>query len=136
MTKEEFLNYYNQGLNDQEIADILDLKKSTIGTFRRNLRLSPNYEIDKYRQQIIDLYNEGLNDKEIAEQLGIEAPRISKYRNKKLNLPAQERASIDLNELTNLFNQGLTDQEIADKMGHHLSWIKRNRLKLKLYRGE
>lgn len=57
LTKEQFLNFYKQGLKDTEIAKISGEDANNIGKFRRDLGLKPNGRIVMSDEQFFDLYN-------------------------------------------------------------------------------
>ena len=56
--KEEFLLYYNKGMNDYEIARIMGISNSTIFRWRRNLNLPPHYSREKSINKPIELTQE------------------------------------------------------------------------------
>ena len=56
--KEEFLLYYNKGMNDYEIARIMEVSNSTIFRWRKDLNLSPHYSREKSINKPIELTQE------------------------------------------------------------------------------
>lgn len=81
---EDFIEYYNQGLNDRQIAEKLNVCRETIRNKRLklNLPVNKNNKIDK--NVLIDYVNKGYKDSEIATILGVKEISIyfSRRRNK------------------------------------------------------
>ena len=73
---------YDQGMNDREIAEALDLSQTTIAWWRKKNNRSSNFksrsiiDIDK----LIELDNLGVSVPEIAKQLGASIKTVYKWR--------------------------------------------------------
>lgn len=82
MDKQLFLQYYNQGLKDGQIAKILNKKREAVGIFRRSLNLPYNTTFKNLSNQIKILSKEKHSDEEIANILNISSSTSNLYRNK------------------------------------------------------
>lgn len=104
-TEKEFLDLYNQGKSDAEIARKLSCGSTTISTYRKSLNLPVNGRIIVSDEDFLDLYEKGYNDKHIAEITGASGSQISRRR-KKYNLPANKSPKTLklINEFMELYN--------------------------------
>jgi hypothetical protein len=113
----KFIELYNEGKQDIEIAEILQIAKTRIITYRKSLGLKS--QTDRLREQnqqkFIDLYNEGKTDSEIARILNVNNVTISNWRNILLNKSSNFKYSrkFDINKFLELYNAGLNYKEIA-----------------------
>lgn len=82
MDKQLFLQYYNQGLKDIEIAEILNKKREYVGVFRRSLNLPYNTSFKNLSSKIHELYSLKYSDSQVAEILNISTSKANEYRNK------------------------------------------------------
>ena len=76
-----FLDLYNQGLNDSDIAKILEVSNVTVTRWRNKRNLPKNFKYThKFNEdQFIQYYNEGLNWREIAVKLGVSESAVQAY---------------------------------------------------------
>lgn len=76
-----FLDLYNQGLNDTEIAKQLEVSNASITTWRNQKNLPKNFKYShKFDEDLfMKYYEEGLNWKEIADKLGVSDSAIQAY---------------------------------------------------------
>lgn len=92
MDKQLFLQYYNQGLKDGEIAKVLNKKREYIGCFRRSLNLSYNTSFKNLSSIMKNLYCLNYSDAQVAKILNISASKANEYRNKlNINPKMKER---------------------------------------------
>ena len=81
---DEFLNLYNQGLNDSQIAEQLGISYTTPRSWRIKMGLPKvfkyevKFDIDKFEE----LYDRGLNYSQIAKELGSSSSAIQNYASK------------------------------------------------------
>ena len=114
--EKKFLDLYNNGVSDDEIASIFNVTKNKIVTYRKNLKLLS--QTDRKRQEnkklFLELYNQGFNDTEISNKLNINHVTIKNWR-EDLNLPSNFKytRSFNTNKFLELYNQGLNYEEIA-----------------------
>lgn len=90
MDKQLFLQYYNKGLKDNEIAKILNKKREYIGVFRRSLNLPYNTPFKNLSSKIVNLYSLNYSDAEVAKILNISTSKANEYRNKLNIKPKKE----------------------------------------------
>lgn len=135
VSDEEFKNLYSKGYTDSEIAEITKASQAQIVRRRKKFNLPPNDFLSKYKEIILQMLQDGKTDPEIARSINVSENAVTNYRNS-LGITKNYKKSIDIEQLTALVKEGKSDSEIADIMGFHKSWIKRNRLKLKLLKGE
>lgn len=86
---EKFKELYAQGMNDREIASILNCKDSSVQSYRKKNNIPSNFiyqcKIDNRLEEIKLLKEQGLGNRKISERLNI--PRTSlMYLFKKYNL--------------------------------------------------
>jgi hypothetical protein len=83
----EFIELYNKGLNDSEIARILLVNHVSIKNTRERLNLSSNFRYKRKfdTEEFKNLYLKNLNDIEISKILKVSKSAIQEYR-KSLNL--------------------------------------------------
>jgi len=98
-SNDEFLELYNQGLNDTEISRIIGCNHVTIHKKREKLGLKPNF---KYKSKIdIEkfkiLHSQGKNDREIAEHFDLNSRWIGDKR-RELKLPKNYDLNINRTE--------------------------------------
>lgn len=117
--KEKFLELYNQGKKDTEIALELCVGRKLVGKFRKSLGLSSYKEsslihnsefIDKVRS----LANH-LSNKDIADKLNVNICYVATVRNL-YNMPKFDCKVIDKDkekQILDLYNQGKMDTEIG-----------------------
>lgn len=85
MNKEKYINafldLYNQGFNDSEIARYLQVNNVTISTWRNQRNLEKNFKYShKFNENLfMKYYNEGLNWKQIADKLNISDSAAQAY---------------------------------------------------------
>lgn len=81
---EQFLNYYNRGLDDTKIGTLLNASRSTI----RNLRLFYNLPtVFKYtskvdKSKLIECHSKGMSDVEIAKEFELSDRQVGAKRRK------------------------------------------------------
>ena len=117
-------HYYNQGLEDEEIAQKCGVHVSAISYWRKSRNLESHYskELTKKLNQRLNLYNQGKTDAELSTTLGISAETVFQWR-KKNNLSKNKSKTPIIRKKRNhhlkvaLYNQGFNDQEMADKLG-------------------
>lgn len=80
-----FLPLYDKGLNDVQIAKILNVSSATIGKLRNSLNLPKRNLIDRFGKEITYLCSQNLTNKEISRILNISSITVLSIR-KKLNL--------------------------------------------------
>ena len=91
----KFMELYNSGLNDCEIAEKLNCKSSTISYYRNSLKLKPNFHYN--RDILIDKCKSLASDKsikEIANELNLDERIISYFINEP-DLPKTEKELTD-----------------------------------------
>lgn len=86
---EKFKELYAQGMNDREIASVLNCKDSSIQSYRKKNNISSNFiyqcKIDDRLEEIKLLKEQGLGNRKISERMNI--PRTSlMYLFRKYNL--------------------------------------------------
>ncbi len=87
----EFLDLYNKGFNDTEIAIFLVNTRHNIGKMRKKLNLpllKAGKDIRLSKNKIIELINEGKTDAEIARELNLKNGKTIGYFRKINNIPA------------------------------------------------
>lgn len=82
MEKQLFLQYYNQGLKDGQIAKILNISRESVGIFRRSLNLPYNTSFKNLSLDINKLYSLNYSDAQVAKILNISTSKANEYRNK------------------------------------------------------
>lgn len=143
INQEKFLELYNNGVHEKEIAKELSVSTSTIRRWRLKYGLKPNnpnsnkYSFESTKDQIAKLHQEGLSDTQIADNIGCRAANVAIWRNK-LKLPKNREIKEKIflkdvkDQLIELNSQGLNDVEISKKIGCSVasicSW--RNQLNL------
>jgi len=121
-TDEQFLQLYQQGLSDSEIARRLGVSVTAVWERRRRLGLPPNrpYRLLKskrMRDKFVELWLKGATYKEIMEILGISHGTVGIWR-RKLGLPV--RCKIQRREygydrlLKDFLNSGERFAEVVD----------------------
>lgn len=111
-----FLEKYNEGLKDSEIARFYQISESRVNQMRWKLQLSPNGRNIISDELFFELYNKGLWDCEIARQSGASEAQIRRKREKfclKKNDAKPELIEFPKESFINYYNNGLTDEEIA-----------------------
>ena len=80
--EQTFLDLYNQGLEDEEIAKQLNLTKTFIYNYRRKLKLDSQRDRTRKQkqQQFLQLLKEGKNDSDIARILDVNHVTIKNWR--------------------------------------------------------
>lgn len=119
--EKEFLRLYEQGLEDEEIAKELNLTKTFIYNYRKNLNLDSQH--DKKRkvnqQKFLQLFEEGKNDSEIGRILGVSNSTIHYWRealtNKESNFEYTRK--FDTEKFLDLYYSGLNYVQIAKELG-------------------
>lgn len=104
MKKVDYTNFqqqYSLGLSDVDIAKILNCSKRTVGNWRENRGLLPNYtssreKFDNWsKEEFMLLYNQGLTDKKIANILSIQEAPVNSYR-RRLGLKSNQSHDIEI----------------------------------------
>lgn len=79
---QQFIQFYNRGLNDTEISKELNVSNAAVTYHRQKRGLKKNFEykssIDE--EKFISLYEKGLSDREIAKIINISKSAIGDYR--------------------------------------------------------
>lgn len=124
---EEFLKLYNEGKNDSEIAQALQVNHVTIHNWRVAKNLPANFKyIKKFdTNKFIELYNEGLCYVEIAKELGVSSSAINDYA---LSLGLKPNKSVieDMNNeefqvfLGNILGDGYLKEDGGGNFAHSL----------------
>ena len=120
-TDDEFLQLYQQGLSDPEIARRLGVHRMTVWYRRKKLGLPANkpklWKSKTMRDKFIELWLKGASYKEIRKILGISHRTITMWR-RKLGLPPRLRFEIrehGYNKLLKDFlNSGERFAEVVD----------------------
>lgn len=118
--KQAFLDLYNQGLEDEEIAEKLNLTKTFVYNYRRKLKLDSQRDKTrkKKQQQFLQLLEEGKNDSDIARILDVNHVTIKNWResltNQKSNF--KYKRSFDTNKFKELYDAGLNYSQIAKEL--------------------
>lgn len=115
--KERYLSYYNKGLGDREIAEIFNVNRRTIESYRNKYGLRPNKRspITDQLDAILNLYNNNISDANISKALNCSSSGVSKIR-RKLDLPVniQNRVSeAETRIILELQQLNFTNNEIA-----------------------
>lgn len=121
--KQEFLQLYDLGKNDTEIAKELGVGRKLIGKFRKSLNL-PSYKESSliYNSEFIDKVKTLagiMSDADIAKKLCVKRQYIQKIRFL-FNLPKFDYRKIKEEEekiILDLYNQGKMDSEISKATG-------------------
>ena len=86
INKNKFIYYYNQGLNDREIGEYLNMSSSAIQFYRTQILKLPKHSRKAINQQQLQkLLFQKKSNKDIAKILGLHTSTISRYR-KEFNL--------------------------------------------------
>lgn len=117
--KEKFLELYNQGKKDTEIASELNVGRKTVGKFRKSLGLSSYKESSLiHNSEFIDKVRslaDHLSNKDIADKLNVNIYYVATVRNL-YNMPKFECKVITKDkekQILDLYNQGKMDSEIG-----------------------
>lgn len=80
----KFIELYNKGLNDSEIAKILKVNNATVTIHRQKSKLATNfkYKITVKKDDFIPLYKKGYSDQKIAKILKVTRTSVTYLRNK------------------------------------------------------
>lgn len=123
INKEKFLELYNQGKKDTEIALELGIGRKLAGKFRKSLGLRSYKESSLiHNPEFVNKVKEfagKLSDKDIAQLLNVNIYYITAIRNL-YNLPTFDCKVIDKDkekQILDLYNQGKTDSEISKITG-------------------
>lgn len=115
----KFIELYEKGNKDSEIARLLNVNETKINVLRNKLNLPPNGRVIIKDEVFIELFNKGLTLAEICKQTGISSAAASR-RAKKLNLDYKKSKNvklnyveIDENKFIELYNQRKTDAELS-----------------------
>lgn len=121
------ISLYNQGLNDREISEKLNLDEPTINIWRKEYNLPSITQLKTQKRK--ELHKQGKTDKEIATILKTSGNIIASWR-AKYNISSNKFKN--KTQIHNLYKQGLTDEEIASKINRHPStvtlWRNKNKL--------
>ena len=74
----DILKLHNNGLKDQEIADIYQIGRTTVGKILNNLGISRRPPLEKRVADVLRLYNEGKNQTEIYQELHMDQKNVRK----------------------------------------------------------
>lgn len=101
---EHFIELYEQGLPDRQIAIELNIHETSVGDYRKKLGLESNF-LKNTTTQVLDrefmqLYEDGLNDNQIATKLDFHSTTVRNYR-VKLGLETQGKRKKSLREQAN-----------------------------------
>lgn len=83
LTKDEYLNYHNSGLNDKEIAKKIGLSANTIYKYKSKwgiITRSKTEILAARKKEYIKLKKQGLSDKQIALNLGVVVETLYVYK--------------------------------------------------------
>lgn len=80
---EYFMELYEAGLSDTEMAKAMNRTRGTIAYHRASHGLKPNSNYFRFEAIFNDLYAKGMTDTEIAEATGKTTNAVSCYRNRK-----------------------------------------------------
>ena len=134
--EQTFLDLYNQGLEDEEIAKQLNLTKTFIYNYRRKLKLDSQRDRTRKQkqQQFLQLLKEGKNDSDIARILDVNHVTIKNWRealtDQKSNF--KYKKSFDTDKFKELYDAGLNYQQIAEELNCSKSAIQNYGLELNL----
>jgi hypothetical protein len=141
---EKFKELYNQGMNDREIASILNCKDSCIQSYRKKNNIPSNFKyqckIDNKIEEIKLLKEQGLGNRKISEMLNI--PRTSlmylfrKYGLKNIEY-VPKYANLNNFQKSALIGSLLGDSSISKKfilnIGHGIKQEEYYKHKIKLF---
>lgn len=123
INRERFLELYNQGKKDTEIASELHVGRKLIGKYRKSLGLTNQKENSLiHNAEFVDKVRSSagkLSDKDIANELNVNIYYITAVRNL-YNLPKFDNAVISNDvekQILDLYNQGKMDSEIGKILG-------------------
>lgn len=132
LDKQVFLDLYNKGLNDEDLARELNVSKSTIQKTRKHLNLVANLQKEREEklEEFKELYKKGLNDTEISRILNVNNVTVHYWR-KKYNLPSNFEYSciVDKDLFYKFYNLGYNDKEISKELGISSSRVQEFRVK-------
>lgn len=105
INKEEFLKWYNKGLNDTEISKKFQVCSATITIHRQKLGLEKNFKYKKSydENQYIELYKKGFTDTEIGKLMNTNQRKFQDLR-KELQLSTNIK---EFNYIPNKFELGV-----------------------------
>lgn len=78
--QDRFIELYEKGYNDREIADELGLTQNIISAFRRKIGLPSRFGIWFDIKKCKELYDAGKTDRQIARELGLNDKHIITWR--------------------------------------------------------
>lgn len=117
----KFIELYNQGLNDSDIAKFLGVNNVTIHNWRSERKLPSNFKYSKKfdTNKFIELYNQGLNWTDMAKELGVAECTISVY-GKELGLTPNKFSIEELSdeEFQVLYGSLLGDSYLSGQGGN------------------
>ncbi len=131
ITQTMFLNLYEQGKKDSEIARISGDCPSTIAKLRKSLNLPTNGRKVVSDEIILELYNKGLLDAEIAEISGASKTQIMRRRNK-YGLPPNKKKHPLEDCFLELYEAGNNDLDISKITGVSSTAVNNYRIALGL----
>ncbi len=137
---------YEQGLNDRQIAEAVNVSANTVNRWRtaNGLMKTAKPGIDEEKARA--LYAQGMNDPQMAAELGTNRRNVSAWRARNRlganatrggsrRMPRGSRTQIDEAAARKLYDRGRSDKEISRVLGvseHTISqWRQKNGLKSK-----
>lgn len=131
ITEKLFLELYEQGMKDSEIARISGDSPSTIAKLRKSKGLNVNGRKIVEDEIILDLYNKGKIDPEIAQITGASITQVKRRRDKFGLAPNVKKHPLD-DCFLELYNLGNNDLDISKITGISKSVVQNYRIKLNL----
>ena len=142
MDKNEFLELYNKGLSEYEMATALNCSRPTIRRHRLKHNLLPSKDKKasitflNSKSELVRLHNQGISDLEIANALNVRPSQIATWRNR-LNLfpnktdkaekKAKRKEVVRYDRVRkiaeNLLKRGFREEEVAEITGASLRTI-------------
>ena len=133
---EKIIEWINEGLTQEEIAQKLEVSQTAINYHVKKLRAegklpkskktrNNSEEREKRYEQIIQWYNEGLSQREMAQRLGITKSVVARYIDilakegivKEWSETESEKLEQQLEKTIWLYNRGTSNDEIAKILG-------------------
>lgn len=126
---EKMKNLRKEGKTHEEIADELNLLKSTVSRYLRKeigkAKITPEI-IEEMRSQMRELRNEGMSYEKIAEELDISLETVTEYLEE---LEKRNREGLDerqINRIKNMGERGVSSRGIARSLGISISEVRKH----------
>lgn len=127
-----FLNMYNEGLKDSQIARILEISEAVVNQLRWSKKLPAINSIDITDEEFLKIAKNNDSKVNIARIANISEAAVIR-RCKKLGIEVRKKTIEERkNEFLKLYNEGLSDANIAEKLKFGAKTVKNFRESLKL----